>query len=206
MVVDALLFIENRELLDPRRPRLNPAIEWSRLARAVADLALNQVDPSHPAPGGSTLATQIEKFRHSPEGRTESIREKLRQVASASLRAYVDGEETLTRRRQIVADYLDSVPLAARPGIGEINGLGDGLWAWYGRMRSANPTFLRPRDGSQWHACEDAGQFGRRIRGSGGLSSSAAMSTVAAGCQFHGSIASRSFMRAVGSRSRMSVR
>ena len=133
MVVDALLFIENRELLDPQRPRLNPAIEWSRLSRAVADLALHQVDASHPTPGGSTLATQIEKYRHSPEGRTGSIREKLRQVASASLRAYVDGEETLPRRRQIVADYLDSVPLAARPGIGEVNGLGDGLWAWYGR-------------------------------------------------------------------------
>ena len=133
MVVNALLFIENRELLDPRHPQLNPAIEWSRLARAVADRALKQVDPGHPSPGGSTLATQIEKYRHSPEGRTESIREKLRQVASASVRAYLDGEETLARRQQIVADYLDSVPLAARPGIGEINGLGDGLWAWYGR-------------------------------------------------------------------------
>lgn len=125
MVVDALLFMENRELLDAQRPRLNPAIEWSRLARAVVDQALRRVDQSHPTSGGSTLATQIEKYRHSPEGRTDSIREKLRQVASASLRAYVDGEETLPRRRQIVADYLDSVPLAARPGIGEINGLSE---------------------------------------------------------------------------------
>ena len=133
VVVDALLFIENRELLDARRPRLNPAIEWGRLARAVADQALRQVDSSHATAGGSTLATQIEKYRHSPGGRTESIREKLRQVASASLRAYLDGEETLPWRHQIVADYLDSVPLAARAGVGEINGLGDGLWAWYGR-------------------------------------------------------------------------
>ncbi|WP_457102255.1 hypothetical protein, partial [Microbacterium sp. P5_E9] len=54
-------------------------------------------------------------------------------MASASLRAYQDGEDTLTRRRQIVVDYLDTVPLAARPGIGEVHGLGDGLWAWYGR-------------------------------------------------------------------------
>ncbi|WP_309624598.1 transglycosylase domain-containing protein [Methylibium sp.] len=133
MVVDALLFMENRELLDAQRPRLNPAIDWSRLARAVVDQALRRVDQSHPTSGGSTLATQIEKYRHSPEGRTDSIREKLRQVASASLRAYLDGEETLPRRRQIVADYLDSAPLAARAGFGEVNGLGDGLWAWYGR-------------------------------------------------------------------------
>lgn len=133
LVVDALLFIENRDLLDAQRPRLNPAIEWSRLARAVTDQALHRVDQSHPTPGGSTLATQIEKYRHSPEGRTESIREKMRQVASASLRAYLDGEETLPRRRQIATDYLDTMPLAARAGFGEVHGLGDGLWAWYGR-------------------------------------------------------------------------
>ena len=36
-------------------------------------------------------------------------------------------------RRQIVVRYLNSVPLAAKPGIGEINGIGDGLAAWYGR-------------------------------------------------------------------------
>ncbi|HYG88891.1 MAG TPA: glycosyl transferase family 51, partial [Azospirillum sp.] len=29
-------------------------------------------------------------------------------------------------------DYLNSTPLTARPGFGEVNGLGDGLWAWYG--------------------------------------------------------------------------
>ena len=27
---------------------------------------------------------------------------------------------------------LNSVPLSARPGLGEVNGLGDGLCAWYG--------------------------------------------------------------------------
>ena len=54
-------------------------------------------------------------------------------MASASLRAYLDGEDTLPRRRQIVVDYLNTVPLAAQAGFGEVNGLGDGLWAWYGR-------------------------------------------------------------------------
>jgi membrane peptidoglycan carboxypeptidase len=133
LLVEALLFIENRELLDPRRPELNPAVEWDRLANALVGRALRVVDPGHPAPGGSTLATQIEKYRHSPEGRTDSMDEKLRQMASASMRAYLDGRSTLARRRQIVVDYLNTVPLSAQSGIGEVNGLGDGLWAWYGR-------------------------------------------------------------------------
>lgn len=36
-------------------------------------------------------------------------------------------------RRAIVVHYLNSVPLAARPHIGEITGIGDGVAAWYGR-------------------------------------------------------------------------
>lgn len=133
LLVDALLFVEDRDLLDGQQPTRNPAIEWDRLAKAVVDQAWRMVDGAHPAHGGSTLATQIEKYRHSPDGRTESATEKLRQMASASLRAYLDGEDTLARRREIVTDYLNTVPLAARPGFGEVNGIGDGLWAWYGR-------------------------------------------------------------------------
>lgn len=133
LLVDALLFIENRELLTLQYPNRNPAIEWSRLGRAAADRARHLVDEAHPSPGGSTLATQMEKYRHSPEGRTESVREKLRQMASASVRAYLDGANTLPARRQIVVDYLNTVPLGAQSGFGEVNGLGDGLWAWYGR-------------------------------------------------------------------------
>lgn len=133
LLVDALLFIENRELLAPGSPQRNPAVEWDRLANAVLGRARRTVDPGHPAPGGSTLATQIEKYRHSPEGRTDSLSDKLRQMASASLRAYLDGEDTLERRRQIVVDYLNTVPLSAQAGSGEVNGLGDAMWAWYGR-------------------------------------------------------------------------
>ena len=133
LLVDTLLFIENRELLTSQYPNRNPAIEWTRLGRAAADRARRLVDDAHPSPGGSTLATQIEKYRHSPEGRTESVKEKLRQMASASVRAYLDGANTLPARRQIVVDYLNTVPLGAQSGFGEVNGLGDGLWAWYGR-------------------------------------------------------------------------
>jgi membrane peptidoglycan carboxypeptidase len=85
----------------------------------------------HPVVGGSTLATQIEKFRHSPGGQTNSALEKLRQMVSASIRAYQEGVETLTTRRQILIDYLNTLPLAGLPGYGEVQGLGDGLWAWY---------------------------------------------------------------------------
>lgn len=133
LLVDALLFVEDRHLLDPRPPQRNPAIDPERLAKAVLEQVHQAVDSTRSAAGGSTLATQIEKYRHSPHGRTDSAAEKLRQMASASLRAYLDGEDTLPRRRQIVVDYLDTVPLAAQRGFGEVHGLGDGLWAWYGR-------------------------------------------------------------------------
>ena len=133
LLVDALLFIENRELLAPEYPNRNPAIEWNRLGKAAADRVRRLVDEQHGSSGGSTLATQIEKYRHSPDGHTGSVREKLRQMASASVRAYLNGENTLAARRQIVVNYLNTVPFAAQAGFGEVNGLGDGLWAWYGR-------------------------------------------------------------------------
>jgi membrane peptidoglycan carboxypeptidase len=144
LLVDALLFIENRELLDPGSPMRNPAVEWDRLAQAALGRLLRVIDPGHPAPGGSTLATQIEKYRHSPEGRTRSMHDKLQQMASASVRAYLDGENTEARRRQIVVDYLDTVPLSAQAGVGEVNGLGDAMWAWYGRDFDEVQRLLRP--------------------------------------------------------------
>jgi membrane peptidoglycan carboxypeptidase len=133
LLVDTLLFIENRELLDAQHPMRNPAVEWDRFSRAMLDQVLHLVNKNHETPGGSTLATQIEKYRHSPGGRTRSPKEKLRQMVSASLRAYLNGKNTLAARRQIVVDYLNTVPLSAKPGYGEIDGMGDGLWAWYGR-------------------------------------------------------------------------
>lgn len=132
LVVQSLLFIENRELLDPRYPYRNPAVEWDRLARSILQLGIQQLDPEQRVTGGSTLATQMEKFRHSPEGRTSSVSEKFRQVASASLRAYLHGEETLEARQRIVTEYINALPLGAVPGHGEVIGLGDGVEAWYG--------------------------------------------------------------------------
>lgn len=129
---NALLFIENRELLSEKFPNKNPAVEWDRLGQAVLDKFYSMINPAHNVPGGSTLPTQIEKYRHSPEGITQSMTDKLKQMASASLRAYLDGKNTLPTRQRIVRDYLNTVPLSAAPRFGEVNGVGDGLWAWYG--------------------------------------------------------------------------
>lgn len=132
VLVDALLYIENRELLADQFPTRNPAVEWDRLAQALLEKGISLVDRNRNVPGGSTLPTQIEKYRHSPEGRTSDMSEKLRQMATASLRAYLDGPNTLAMRRETVMAYLNTVPLAAAPRYGEVNGVGDGLWAWYG--------------------------------------------------------------------------
>ncbi len=54
-------------------------------------------------------------------------------MVSASQRAYMGGADTRAWRRQLVLDYINTVPLSAQLGTGEVHGLGDGLWAWYGR-------------------------------------------------------------------------
>ena len=80
-----------------------------------------------------------------PAGRTEGATSKLRQMVSASLRAYLEGPDTSAVRRQVVVDYLNSTPLSARAGFGEVNGLGDGLWAWFSTdFELANRVLSRP--------------------------------------------------------------
>jgi hypothetical protein len=44
LVVNTLLFIENRELLEPSRTRRNPTIEWDRFSHAVAELSIHAVE------------------------------------------------------------------------------------------------------------------------------------------------------------------
>ena len=133
-----LLLLEDRALLDPRFPNHNPSVDWVRMAQAGAAFAQSWLGSDRSVPGASTLATQLEKFRHFADGRTRSTRDKLLQMEAASLRSYLGGRNTEAARRRIVADYLNSVPLAAIAGHGEVTGLGDGLWAWYG----ADPSVL----------------------------------------------------------------
>lgn len=132
LVVGSLLFIENRHLLDPEPAQANPAVDWPRFAKAAWSQVGKVLDVQDQSAGGSTLATQLEKYRHSPGGLTSSASEKLRQMVSASVRAYQGGPLTQTARENVVRDYLNSVPLSAAPGHGEVNGLADGLRIWYG--------------------------------------------------------------------------
>ncbi len=44
-------------------------------------------------------------------------------------------------------DYVNSVPLAALPGYGEVRGLGDGLWAWFDTDFAQATRALRMVDG-----------------------------------------------------------
>ena len=64
--------------------------------------------------GGSTLAVQLQKYRHSGNGRTNGPAEKLRQIAAASLSAYRSGPNTRKERHEVVLDYLNTLPLSPR--------------------------------------------------------------------------------------------
>jgi membrane peptidoglycan carboxypeptidase len=133
LIVESLLFIENRELTsEPSAFSSNPVIEWDRLAKSGLFYIGHQLGLPLKVEGGSTLATQLEKYRYSPEGRTSSAIEKARQMLGASLKVYQTGTDTRAARQVIVLDYLNTIPLAALPGMGEINGVGAGLRAWFG--------------------------------------------------------------------------
>src|SRR5260370_41199758 len=90
--------------------------------RAAAGQVAGIVDRRFREGGASTLATQIEKFRHSASGRTSGLGEKFRQMLTASVRAYRDGRETSQARHEIVTLYLNSTPLGSWPGCGEVIG------------------------------------------------------------------------------------
>jgi len=132
LVVDTLRFIEDRSLLNPNLPRRNPAINWTRFTRASMGRVGGAINPSLRRGGASTLATQIEKFRHYPDGLTRTVNDKFGQMLSAATRSYLDGPETIGAQQRIIWTYLNSTPLSARAGYGEIIGIADGLWAWYG--------------------------------------------------------------------------
>lgn len=132
VVVRSLLFIENRELDKETSPWSNPAIDWGRWTKAVLIYSANRFGFPIRVEGGSTLAVQVEKYRHSEDGRTGSPVDKLRQVLTASLRVYQEGPDTRKERQHIILDYLNSVPLGATPAHGEVFGLNQGLSVWFG--------------------------------------------------------------------------
>ena len=133
LLVKLLLYRENRGLLNYERPFLNPAVEWDRFALAFLNYVGEKFFGSSGGMGGSTLATQLIKFRHSSKGMTSTASDKLKQMAGASIWAYQKNPNTVEVRREIVKEYLNGMPLGAAPGYGEINGIGNGMWAWYGK-------------------------------------------------------------------------
>lgn len=153
VIEKSLLFVEDRELGGRSEVYRNPAVDWDRLAKAVLIYVGNRLGMKSGAEGGSTLAVQMEKYRHSESGRTEDPLDKLRQVGSASLRAYHAGPDTRVARRRIVLDYLNTMPLAAAPDHGEVHGLKEGLRVWFGRdpemvmlaLQNPEPTAIKAR-------------------------------------------------------------
>jgi membrane peptidoglycan carboxypeptidase len=144
LVTKALLLVENRELDDSDAISRNPVIDWGRLSKAGLMYAGHKIGLPFPVEGGSTLATQIEKFRYAEGGRTNSAADKLRQMVSASLRVYLDGPDTRAERHEIILDYLNSVPLAAAAQYGEVYGIGNGLYAWFGiDLREVRSILMR---------------------------------------------------------------
>lgn len=144
-IVNTLLFIENRELWTTEA-RLNPVIDWPRFVVAGMSQIAEMIGMNVSSAGGSTLATQIEKFRHSSQGLTLSIKDKLLQIGSATVRVYQQGDNTELARKRIVQDYLNTVPLSSAPNHGEVHGIGDGLWAWFGTdFNMANELLAAPQ-------------------------------------------------------------
>jgi membrane peptidoglycan carboxypeptidase len=131
LVAQSLLFIENRNLLKIPA-QANPVMDWPRFVMAALSQVGKVLSVGGQSAGGSTLATQIEKFRHSPQGLTKNFKDKAVQIVSGSVRVYQHGTNTLAMRTRIVQDYLNTVPLSSAPGHGEVHGVGDALWAWFG--------------------------------------------------------------------------
>uniref|UniRef100_A0A486XUP2 peptidoglycan glycosyltransferase n=1 Tax=Rheinheimera sp. BAL341 TaxID=1708203 RepID=A0A486XUP2_9GAMM len=132
LLIKTLLFVEDRSLLSPQHPQANPVLNLPRLGAAIWSQLQRAAGIPAAAAGGSTLATQLEKYRHSPQGLTADMAEKLRQLVSASVRVYQNSVDTSASRQRIVLDYINTVPLAATASYGEVHGMAEGLHAWFG--------------------------------------------------------------------------
>jgi membrane peptidoglycan carboxypeptidase len=132
LVVKSLLYVENRERLEQTQDSRNYAIEWDRKINAVFQQVNKKMGLPSDGSGGSTLAEQLEKLRHSEGGRTNGMADKATQVFTASARAYAqDRNSTLDSRKTSDLGYINAVPLSGYPGFGEVIGMPDGLAVWF---------------------------------------------------------------------------
>ena len=84
VVRNSLLFIENRKLLTSPA-RSNPAVDWPRFMMAAVSQVTKVLNLEGQSAGGSTLATQIEKYRHSPQGLTQNFTDKFLRTPSSKI-------------------------------------------------------------------------------------------------------------------------
>jgi membrane peptidoglycan carboxypeptidase len=134
LVVNSLLFIEDRYLLDPNQPNRNPAIDWGRFSARIGRSGRARVQ-------SPSVAARRQHARHAdrkiPPLRGRPHGDAAGEIAADRIGFGARLSERPANHARAPADrrprYLNSVPLAAQPGIGEINGIGDGLAAWYGR-------------------------------------------------------------------------
>ncbi len=160
IVAHSLLFIENRNLLT-LPPQANPVMDWPRFVMAAVSQVGKVLAIGGQSAGGSTLATQIEKFRHSPMGLTQNFEDKAIQIVSGTIRAYQHGPNTQAVRTRIVQDYLNTVPLSSAPGHGEVHGVGDALHAWFGSdFTRANLLLSQPE---QAESAEERARYFRQF-------------------------------------------
>src|SRR6516165_11321283 len=99
---------------------------------AVGGRIAGLVDRRFREGGASTLATQIDKFRHSPSGRTPGGIEELRQMATASARAYRDGPRYEGSAPHDCGDLFKFRALRLTPRLWRDHRVSEGLWLWYG--------------------------------------------------------------------------
>ncbi len=111
----------------------NPAVTWHRFVLAAAGQVGGKLDPGLRQGGASTLATQIEKFRHYPDGLTRGIDDKLRQMMAASSRTYLDGplHARSPRTHRFDLSEFDAAELARR-AMARSSASATDLWLWFG--------------------------------------------------------------------------
>ena len=140
------MFIENRDLLDESRPQMNPAVDWVRFARAVLGRVGHLVSSDFDAPGGSTLATQIESSATPATASPTAAARSCARWPPPACAPTRTATETLPARRRLLLDYLNTVPLLGGARAWRVNGLGDGLWVWFAAdFDAANRLLAAPR-------------------------------------------------------------
>ena len=100
LVVDTLLFIENRELLAPKAERRNPAVEWDRLAAVLPHALIQIADPGHKAAVAA---------RSRPRSRNTGIRP----MAGPTMRS-----RSCVRSPRPACGHISTAPTPRRPGAG----------------------------------------------------------------------------------------